>query len=185
MRIFFSSTNIVPSLFDGDVLIVRENYEYKFYYCYNKDIKLIESIKTIKSLHFISDYEIVLDYSDMNQRHGNLYALDFLLTVFRNPIVVSFIKNAIDISLYNDDKWDVSLIQKLISTRYDHEKSSSIKESFVDYLEKKVIDYFKLQINNGDTKSDAFRKTKRMFPYEFSTALRLFKRDYPERSIYE
>lgn len=184
MKILFSSVEPVPEISDGDCLIVKDSYYYKFFFQVNGEKKLIETAKTIKIYRSIGDSAVVMDYADIRQRNGDIQFLKFLLTVFSTPEVNSYLNNALDILAFVDNKWDATIIQNLIS--YKPAQNTKIPmASFIDYFEEREKNYCLKLLGSGLSKTLAFRKMKEEFPIVFSKALRLFKRDNPNLSIYE
>lgn len=184
MKILFSSVESIPEIFDGDCLIVKDSYNYKFYFQVNGEKKLIETAKTIKIYRDIGDHVIIMDYTDMKKRNGDIHFIKFLLTVFSGSVVNSYLNNALDILSFVDNKWDATIIQDLIAFK-SAQDINSYRESFIDYFEEKEKKYCIDLLESGLSKADAFRKIREEYPIVFSKALRLFKCDNPNLSIYE
>ena len=184
MKLLFSSAGTVPEIFDGDCLIIKDKYNYKFYFQVNGEKKLIETAKTIKIYRNIGNSAVVLDYADMKQRNGDMQFIKFLLTVFSSPEVNSYLNNALNILLFVDNKWDATIIQNLISFKPAQDTNTS-RVSFVDYFDEKEKNDCLSLLESGLSKTEAFRTLKENCPLAFSKALRLFKRDNPNLSIYE
>ena len=148
------------------------------------ECKLIEKVKTIKFMKGSIKFEIVFEYSNLVPRKGNQKVLQFLMDIFKRETTVAFLQNALDILRYNDDKWDVSILQSLLfAEQFTEEKSK--RTSFVDFLNNQAKDFFYKQIDNGSPISEAFRHTKATYPLFFTQALKQFKVAYPEKSIYD
>lgn len=184
MKLLFSSVEPILEIVDGDCLIVKENYNYKFYFQVNGEKKLIEKAKTIKIYRNVGDYAVVMDYADMKQRDGDIQFIKFLLTVFSTSEVKSYLNNALNILSFVDNKWDATIIQNLISFK-PIQDTNILRVSFIDYFEEKEKNYCLSLLESGLSKTEAFRKIKEEYPFVFSKALRLFKRDNPNLSIYE
>lgn len=184
MKLLFSSVEHIPEIFDGDCLIVKDNYNYMFYFQINGEKKLIETAKTIKIYRNIGESTVVIDYADMKQLNGDIQFIKFLLTVFSTPEVKSYLNNALNILSFADNKWDAAIIQNLIS--YKPAQVSTIhRMSFIDYLGEKEKVFCVNLLESGLSPKEAFRKIKDEYPSVFSKALKLFKRDNPNLSIFD
>ena len=140
MKLLFSSVESIPEIFDGDCLIIKDSYNYKFYFQVNGEKKLIEATKTIKIYRNIGDSAVVMDYADMKPLNGDIHFIRFLLTVFSSPEVNSYLNNALDILSFVDNKWDATIIQNLISYK-PAQDTNILRVSFVDYFEEKEKNY--------------------------------------------
>ncbi len=184
MKILFSCTGIPTLVEEGDVIIVKDEFFFHFYYVVQSECKLIEKVKTIKFMQGCIKYGIVFENSNLVPRKGDKEILQFLMNIFKRESTVAFLQNALEILRYNEDKWDVSILQSLLfAEQFTEEKSR--KTSFVDFLNNQAKDFFYKQIDNGSPISDAYRSTKATYPIIFTQALKEFKIAYPEKSIYD
>jgi hypothetical protein len=184
MKILFSCTGIPTDVNDGDVAIVKEDYFFHFYYVVLSKCRLIETVKTIRFMQGNVKYGVVFDYSDFNPRNGIHEQLRFFINIFKKRTTVDFLQNALDILLYKEDKWDVSLLQSMAFAEECIDEKV-IMYSFVDFLDEQAKNFFNKQIERGCTVSDAYRLTKTTYPIVFAQSVKRFKAVYPEKSIYD
>lgn len=184
MKILFSCTGIPTAVEDGDVIIVKKDYSFYFYYVTNSSCNLIEIAKTIKFMRGDIKDGVAFDYSDLMPRKGNIEQLLFFISVFKSQTTVDVLQNALDILLYKEDKWRVTYLQSLALQEPLQDKQFN-KNAFVDFLSEKAKEYFYKQTKNGASLSESFRSTKKMYAKDFALALRKYKTAFPEKSIYD
>lgn len=184
MKILFSRIGIPKDVNEGDVVILKDDYFFCFYYVSISECRLVEKVKSIKFIKGNVNYGIVFEYCDLKPRKGNKELLCFFRDVFKRKMTVKYLQNALDILLFKEDKWDVSLLQSIIYADEKLEEKVN-KQSFVDFLDEQTKDFYNKQMDNGKSVSDAYRLTKASFPKAFAQSLKRFKAAYPEKSIYE
>lgn len=184
MKILLSCTGFPTEFEEGDVIIIKAYYFFYFYYVVRSECKLIEKVKTIKIMQRNIKHGIVFEYSSMVPRKGIIEDLQFFIGIFKKNTTVGLLQNALNILLYKEDKWNVSILQSLLLTEEFKEEKAS-RRSFVDFLDNQARDFYCKQIKNGSSVSDAYRLTKTAYPKNFNLSLKLFKAAFPEKSIYE
>ena len=185
MKILFSCTDIPSGVIDGDAVIVRENYIFNFYYVVESECKLIETTKTIKFIKENVKSQIIFEYSDLMPRKGIQEYLSFFIGIFKKKTTIDFLQNALDILLYKDDKWDVSVLQSMALAEILVVDIPDQKLFFIDFLDKHTKEYFHEQKRKGRTASEAYRLIKTKYPRAFLQSLKQFKVAFPEKSIYD
>lgn len=185
MKILFSCNDIPSGVIDGDAVIVRENYIFSFYYVVKSGCKLIETAKTIKFIKESVKSLLIFEYTDLMPRKGTQEYLSFFIGIFKKKATIDFLRNALDILLYKEDKWDVSILQSMALAEKLAVDGPEQKLSFIDFLDKHTKEYFHEQIRKGRTASEAYRIIKTKYPRAFSQSLKQFKVAFPEKSIYD
>lgn len=184
MKILFSCKHIPKEAKDGDVVIAKDDHFFRFYYIANSECRLLEKVKTIKFIQGNITCGTAFEYSDLAPRKGNQELLRFFISIFKKQIIVDYLRNAYDILLYKEDKWNASILQSLLLAKeYSEERAN--RNSFIDFLDAQARDYLLMQMKNGCTISDAYRLTKQTYPKMFSQSLKQFKTVYPTKSIYD
>lgn len=148
--------------------------------------KMLDSVGC-KSCSIPSPY-VLFDFDQVNKRTGDKKVLQILVGKFSNEVVKCLLGNLLDILLYRSDAIDISILESIYraDVQVQVESILSIEDYvFPQYLslpaKEMMTNYF---LSGGRDLRTIYQRVRTNYPADFQSALRLFKRDYPDANLY-
>ena len=152
----------------------------------------IDSVDFVGFCPAITGDTILLRFDPVNGRNGNVRLLKWLSSVFQRPEVKAFFNEAVRISTFKESRWDAKVLADLYSLspiqQEPHQTSRQIMapaKAFIDYFGDTIKDEYYELIATGLKQSEAFKRLKSSHPRDFTKAFKLFKKENPEKTIYD
>lgn len=181
----------------GDICIHEGNEEVAFLMICN-DINKWTACKCIGKASGNLGLEVnqlLFSFNGINKRYGRIDSLHKLSDLFaKQQPILDVISNAIDITNYKCDYWNISLflnlhkISKLNICPQSRKKQDITSEHFTNfesYLTKESLQLFRELLSLGYSLRESYEEIKRQHPKDFRLSLRKFLTDNPKSTIYE
>lgn len=148
------------------------------------ELKLLEKCPIAKTSNF--ETNIIFQYDSILGRRGDVDVISNLISLFNSEQIKAFLHESIDILHYDADTFSTECLFKIYSLcgkSLDSERTDEYV--FVRFFNKKLKDQYNTLQENGLSIQDTYRKLKSANTNDFSKALKSFKKEFPNITIYD
>jgi hypothetical protein len=177
----------------GDFVVICSPQKlYRFILVGDSQNRVLDSVVFDRSCQLVGQDSILFQYDPILGRRGNTRMLKWMTSVFQRPEVNAFFEESVKICTFKESRWDAKVLADIYSLSPIPEVAqegspmpTKSTRTFLDFLGESLRQECIEMISKGMKRSAVFRHLKNNHPREFSSAFKAFKKENPEKTIFD